>query len=174
MQIPLLRSPADKKRRRDEELGLKQWMENLGKPEVPEDLLHDDSMLFSGADALDFPMAGTYTMAGDSGSHGNYSGFASGVPLVLPTDQSRGLLLAAWEAPPQDAEHGSNEQVRYNRGMEAIWLHSCLIVKSKMRIAKAPDVVVICVLTCLLIWAHLSSRTPGEDELKAMSLVPEG
>ena len=106
-----MRSPADKKRRRDEEQGLKQWMENLGKPDPPEDLLQDDTMLFTGADALDVPMPSTYTIAGDMGPHGIYAGAASAVQLNLPIDQSGGLLLSSWEPPPQDAGDCAIEQV---------------------------------------------------------------
>lgn len=80
-------------------------------------------MLFSGADGLDFPMPGSYSMAGDPGAHGgmgHYGGAAPGMPLVLPTEHGGGHVIAAWEPPPQDAENGSAEQVRNHVQAQAL------------------------------------------------------
>lgn len=109
-------SPADKKRRRDEELGLKQWMENLGKPDPPEDLLlHDDTLLFSSPGGLDFSMPGSFGMSneagGTQGGLGGYDGLASDGGLLLPSSREELLVLPPWETMPVINGNGMGGQV---------------------------------------------------------------
>ena len=124
----LLCSPADKKRRRDEELGLKQWMENLGKPDPPEDLqLHDDSLLFSIPGPQDFSPPASYGMpCGMGRAQGSLAGFdalASEDGLVHASSRGEQLVLPAWEMLP--ADNGNILESEVKHWLTRVWSLPC-------------------------------------------------